>query len=167
MERNLVGFRLREGEDLSRKGYVRMTQHQLLLTYCTLALAIYTKTGGKNSKYSWTPEINNISGAAAIHVQLFQHVFRDRYSETHHQPILGMRQFEILASWQFLCAASAPKSLHHGEMFLASCDHAIFEELERLVSSISTCMLGFVGKKGQKTAEGDAGDDNNDAEAEE
>lgn len=127
-------------------------------------MAIYTKTGGKNSKYSWTPEVNNISGAAAIHVQLFRHVFRDRYSETHHQPIPGMRRFEIISSWQFLCAASAPKSLHGGEVFLASCDRAIFEELERSVKSIGVCMLEFVGKQGQKTAEGGAEDDDDDGE---
>jgi hypothetical protein len=126
----------------------------------TTVTGTYTKTGGKNSKYSWTQAVTNISGAATLHTQLFRHIFRDRYSETHNQPMPGMRRFEVIAPWQFLCAASAPMFSRSGEILLAPCDRAIFEALERSALSIGVCMLEFVGKRGQKIAEDE--DDNGD-----
>ena len=124
-----------------------------LLTFTyprTTVTGIYTKTGGKNSKYSWTGEIFNVSGAASIHVQLLRHIFRDRYSETHNRPMPGMRRFEVIAPWQFLCSVPAPTFSRSGEAVLAPCDRATFEALEHSVSSIGVCMSEFVEKRGQK-----------------
>jgi len=128
-----------------------------------IVTGIYTKTGGKNSRYSWTQAIANISGAATIHVQLFRHTFRDRHSETHNQPIPGMRRFEIIPPWRFLCAASTPTRSPSGEVILAPGDRAIFEVLERSALSIGICLQEFSGKRGQKTAE-EEGDGDADAD---
>lgn len=132
----------------------------------TIVTGIYTKTGGKNSRYSWTREITSISGAATLHVQLFRHSFRDRHTETHNQPIPGMRRFEVIAPWQFLCTASAPTLSHSGEAVLAPCDRTTFEGLQRAASSISMCMLEFSGRRGRKvkTAEEEEGDADADAD---
>lgn len=116
---------------------------------------IYTKTGGKNSKYSRTRNVTNISGVATVHVQLFRQIFRDRYSETHNQPMPGIRRFEVIAPWQFLCTASAPTFSHTGEAILAPCDYTTFKALEQSVSSIGGCMSNFAEKRGQKAGEED------------
>jgi len=107
----------------------------------------------------------NVSSAATIHVQLFQQIFRDRYSKKHDQPIPGMRQFEVITPWQFLCAASAPTFSHSGDVVLAPCDRTIVEALEHLVLSIGTCMLEFIKKRGKKAIEEE--EDDNDADADE
>ena len=67
---------------------VRRVQLTCLLTFadpCTIVIGICTKTGGKNSKYSWALCITNVSGAPTIHVRLFRRIFRDRSSKAHHQ----------------------------------------------------------------------------------
>jgi len=125
----------------------------------TTVIGIYTKTGGKNSKYSWTPNTTNISNAATLHVQLFRHIFRDRYSETHNKPMPGMCRFEVIPPWRFMCTASPPMFPHGGEAVLAPCDRATFEALKSSVSSIIVCMSEFVVKRGRKIVEDD-GDDN-------
>jgi len=139
-----------------------------LLTFADsrmIVIGIYTKTGGKNSKYSWTQGITNISSAATIHIQLFRHIFRNRYSEKHNQPIPGMRRFEIIAPWQFLCTASAPTFSHSGEVILTPCDRTTVETLTCSVLSIGVCMAEFTGKRGRKTVE--EGEDGDDADADE
>ena len=125
----------------------------------TIVTGIYTKTGGKHSKYSWTPKITCVSGATTLHVQLFRHVFRDRYSEAHNEPMPGMRRFEVIPPWHFLCTVSPPTFAHGGEAVLAPCDCATFEALKRSVSSIVMCMTEFVGKRGRKAVEDDEDDD--------
>jgi len=53
---------------------VRRVQLTCLLTFadpCTIVIGICTKTGGKDSKYSWAFCNTNVSGAAAIHIRLF------------------------------------------------------------------------------------------------
>ena len=79
------------------------------LMACTRVTAIYIKTGGKNGKYSWVPSITNVSSAATLHIQLFRHVFRDRYSQTHNHTIPGMNRLEVISLWQFLCTISTPR----------------------------------------------------------
>lgn len=65
----------------------------------------------------------------------------------------GMRQFDVINSWQFLCTASTPERSQSGEEVLNPCDHAVFEELNRLVPSICLCMPAFVEKRGRKAVE--------------
>ena len=60
----------------------------------------------------------------------------------------GMRRFEVVAPWRFLCTASVPTFSLNGEMILTPCDRATFEALERSVLSIGVCMLEFVKKRG-------------------
>ena len=129
---------------------------------CTPVTAIYTKTGGKNAKYSWVLSITNVSSAATLHIQLFRHVFRDRYSRTHNHPVPGMNQFEVIAPWQFLCTISTPKILHSGEVILEnSCDRVTFEGLTRSQLAISMCMKDFIPKRGAKVIQ----EEDDDAEA--
>jgi hypothetical protein len=93
------------------------------LMACIPVTAIYTKTGGKDAKYSWVPSITNIPRAATLHMQSYWHIFRNRYSQTHNHPVLGIYRFEVIALWQFLCAISTPKVLPSGEAVLEnSCD---------------------------------------------
>lgn len=94
-----------------------------------------------------------MSGAALIHVQLLRHVFHEHYSETHNQLMPGMRRFEVIAPWQFLCSVPAPTFSRSGEAVLAPCDRVTFEALERSVSSIGMRMSEFIEKLGQKTVE--------------
>jgi len=125
----------------------------------TTVTGIYTKTGGKNSKYSWTPKITNISGATTLHVQLFRHVFRNRHSEIHNKPIPGMRWFDVIPPWCFLCTALPPSfSPGSGEVVLTPCDCATFDALKRSVLNIFMCMTEFVGKCGWKAIEDDEDD---------
>jgi len=124
--------------------------------------AIYTKTGGKNGKYSWVPSIANVSRAAALHVQLFRHVFRNRFSWTHNHPVPGMKRFEVIAPWQLLCTVSTPKALPSEVILEGSCDRATFEALARSRLAISVCMREFIPKRKTKVAqegEEDAEDD--------
>ena len=118
---------------------------------CTRVTAIYIKTGGKNGKYSWVPSITNVSSAATLHIQLFRHVFRDRYSQTHNHTIPGMNRLEVIALWQFLCTISTPRFLRGGEVILEnSCNRATFEALTCSKLAISMCMKEIIPKRGAK-----------------
>ena len=152
-EHHGVLFMWERGSCSQKVHWVCSTHLPTLANLKVVVMAIYMKTGGKNSKYSWTQAITNISGAATIHVQLFRHIFRNCYSKTHNQPIPGMRRFEIIAPWQFLCAASAPAVSDSGEMVLTHHDYTIAEVLERSAPSISVCMHEFIEKRGQKALE--------------
>lgn len=175
MARVAVGGKERHGGSFTRqKGSCSREVRWICLTFLPtstdsrIVVGIYTKTGAKNSKYSWTREIINISATTTIHVQLFRHIFRDHYSGVHNQPMPGMRRFEVIAPWQFLCTASAPTFSQSGEAVLAPCDRAIFEALGHSVLSISMCMLEFVEKRGRKTATAEEDDDEDvDADADE
>ena len=94
----------------------------------------------------------------------FQHILCDCYSENHNQPIPGMRRFEVIHPWWFLCAASTP-TFSRSEVILAPGDHAIFEALTHSVLSISVCVLEFGGKRGWKAVEEEQDDDDVDSDA--
>jgi hypothetical protein len=64
-----------------------------------------------------------------------------------------MRQFDVINSWQFLCAASAPEHSQSGEEVLRPYDQTVFEELKRSLASIRVCMLEFVERRGRKALE--------------
>ena len=130
--------------------WLRLSTFNFCLS-CTTVTGIYTKTGGNNSKYSWAGEIFNMPGAASIHIQLLRHPFHEHYSETHNRPMSGIRRFEVIAPWQFLCSVPAPTSSRSGEAVLAPCDRMTFEALEYSVSSIGVRMSEFIEKRGQKT----------------
>lgn len=74
---------------LSNGMWRRPVQIPLLMPHIPV-MAIYKKMGGKNGKYSWVPSITNVSSATTLHVQLFRHMFRDRYSQTHNYPVPGI-----------------------------------------------------------------------------
>ena len=155
-----MGICLYRGKDHALERYVGSVR-LCLPTFAdsrTTVIGIYTKTGGKNSKYSWMREITNVSRAATIHVQLFRHIFRDHYSETHNRPMPGMRQFEVIPPWKFLCTATAPTFSPNGEAIVTPCDRATFEALERSALSIGVCMPEFVEKRSRKIVEEEEAD---------
>ena len=129
------------------------------LTTCISVRAIYTKSGGKNGMYLWVPSIANISSVAMLHVQLFRHIFHDRYSRTHNIPVLGINQFTVIAPWQFLCTITTPRILSGGKVVLeGSSDQAIFEALTHSMLVVSMCMKDFILKQCSKVIQEEADD---------
>jgi hypothetical protein len=122
-------------------------------------IAVYTKTGGKNGRYSWVPSITNISSATTLHVRLFRCISFDWYSRTHNDPVPGMNRFEVIAPWQFLCTVSTPKVLPGGEVVLEDyCDRETVRALTHSTFAIGTCVNAFVPKRGARAVQ-EEGDD--------
>jgi len=94
---------------------------------------------------------------STLHVQLFRHTFRDRYSQTHNHPIPG--RLEIIAPWQLLYVISTLKVFPGGEVILEnSRDQATFKALTSPKVAIGRCMKDFAPKRGRNIIQEDDDD---------
>ena len=86
---------------------------------CAVVIAIYTKTGRKNSKHSWAQGITNFSSAATMHVQRFRLLLQSDDSGYRSVAIpaygLGLST-DIFSQWR-----SSPCSLRSYDRWASAC----------------------------------------------
>jgi len=87
----------------------------VVVQYITIAIALYSKTGGKNRKHAAVTDASNISAISYMAVQVFEHMHSRQFRE-HPDATATFRtkQFALLASTAFLCLISTPKTVPTG-----------------------------------------------------
>ena len=97
-----------DGEIMVAKGAWLSVYHLFNLTTTRIqVLSIYAKSGGKNGKHGWVPQIASITSASNLSVQLFQHMFRNQFRITYspdtsnHGHTLPISHFALLQSSSF------------------------------------------------------------------
>src|SRR6267154_5030923 len=101
------GFVLVDGNVLIAQGsYCTTNYYYSIVDHITPVLWIFSKSGGKNGKHGWVPQVATITSASNIAIQVFQSLGHRRFRVSHSTTAsnLCIKRFRLLASAYFLCA---------------------------------------------------------------
>lgn len=107
-------------------------------------LSIYSKGGGKGGKHCLVPEVQNITAASNIAVQVFEHHFGLHFNEKFpSHPLAKLKTFDFLHSSSFLCALGAvPLNVENG-LKISNDDMKIFLYLKKNQITIARAVKDF------------------------
>ena len=128
---------------------LKICSELLNIFFNAIVIAIYSKTGGKNTKHAAVTDASNISAISYLGVQVFEHMhgclFRDHPDAT---ATFQTKQFALLTSNTFLyLLSSTPKAISTG-LELAQKDAEAFMEMLSRENKFMDAMQSF-GKRGR------------------
>ena len=112
-------------------------------------LSIYSKSGGKNGKHGWVPQVTSITSASNLAVQLFQPSFRNQFRIQHIDAsnALVIKRYALLQSTDFLFMLSTAPKISETFLQLREVDYERYRKFHSFRQNIGSAIKVMKGRK--------------------
>jgi hypothetical protein len=127
------------------------TNYYSIVDHITPVLSVFSKSGGKNGKHGWVPQVTTITSASNIAIQVFQSLGHRRFRVSHSTMAsnLCIKRFRLLASAYFLCALTNVPKFYNSDTFLeiSEDDARTFSDLLIHQQHVISAVKASIGRK--------------------
>jgi hypothetical protein len=139
-----------------RKSCLHEVPHFVQIYYCHeaqilrhLVISISSKSGGKNGKHCWVPEVSSITAISYALSQVFEHfIGRQFRAVPQAQTSLQVKQYALVPATSFLCVLeNAPwRIMESANLQISVSDTNLFDRLVRQIQSIKLAIKNMTSK---------------------
>ncbi|PPR07227.1 hypothetical protein CVT24_010170 [Panaeolus cyanescens] len=131
-----------------------VTSHNGLGVILCKVLSVYSKGGGKGAKHSYVDNVNMITAASNIVIQIYQHHYGTRFND---KPQSGsslfphLDCFDIIPSSMFICSLLHSPKATPGGLLVSTEDSNTYQILRKLLPQISLALKTLNKRKSRKS----------------
>ena len=111
--------------------------------------SIYSKSGGKNGKHGWVPQVTSIASVSNLAVQLFQPMLRHQFRIQHTNTVnsLLIKRYALLQSADFLFMLSTVPKISETFLQLGDVDYEWYRKFVSYQQNIASAIKAMKGRK--------------------